>query len=208
MHRVLDRLIFCFVFPVVVLCFLADARAAANGAPNSDVILVRSQLPLPGAPVQQMFLRESGGRNYLYISQAGQAGFMVVDVTDDRHPKIIKEVVLPHGVEHETLEMVAAGLGIAGRPDGASQSAPSVQPIPRNSSAQFIRLLDLSDPSHPRTLKTFNGVTSLVLDDRHSKIYLTNGDGLWILHHRVDQMRQICEDESQYEPVPMMCTGY
>jgi hypothetical protein len=207
MHQALDRLLFSFVFSVGMLWFLGDASTAANGGPNSDAILVRSQLPLPGGPVQQMFLRDSGGRNYLYISQAGQADYVVVHVTDDRHPTIIKEVALPHGAERETLEMVGAGLGVAGRPDSASQSSPAIQEISGNPPGQFIRLLDLSDPSHPRTLKTFNGVTSVVLDDRHNMIYLTNGDGLWILHHRIDQMRQICEDESKYQPVPMMCTG-
>lgn len=203
MHRPFDGVLFYCLFSIAIFCFLPATSVGAD----SDAILVRSRLPLPGGPVQQMFLRESGGRAYLYISQANQEGYVVVDVTDDRHPKIINEVVLPHGFEHETLEMVGAGLGIAGQPAPPHQSAPAIQEISGNPPGQSIRLLDLSDPSHPRTLKTFTGVTSLLLDDRLKMIYLTNGDGLWILHHRIDEMRQVCEYESQYEPTVMMCTG-
>jgi hypothetical protein len=204
MHRPFDHALFCCLFSVAIFCFLPAASVGAD----PDAILVRSRLPLPGAPVQQMFFRESGGRDYLYISQANQVGYVVVDVTDDRHPKIVNEVVLPHGFGHETLEMVGAGLGVAGQPDRSpSQSVPAIQEISGNPPGQFIRLLDLSNPSHPRTLKTFSGVTSVLLDDRHNMIYLTNGDGLWILYHRIDEMRQVCEDISRYQPVPMMCTG-
>jgi hypothetical protein len=204
----LSRLLFGVLFSVTIVCFL-PARVTARDGPDSDAILVRSRLPLPGGPVQQMSLLETGGRDYLYISQADQAGYVVVDVTDDRHPKTIKEIVQPHGFEHETLEMVGTGLGFAARPESApSRSAPAIQVISGNPVGQSIRLLDLSDPSHPRTLKTFNGVTSVVLDVRRNMIYLTNGDGLWILRHRIDEMRQLCEEVSQYQAVPMMCSGY
>jgi hypothetical protein len=71
-----------------------------------------------------------------------------------------------------------------------------------------VKLLDLSDPSRPRTLKTFAGVTSVFLDDRRNMIYLANHDGLWILYHRIDLLRQECEYESKYSEVPMMCNGY
>ena len=73
---------------------------------------------------------------------------------------------------------------------------------------QFVKLLDLSDPSRPRTLKTYAGVTSVSLDNRRNIIYLANHDGLWILYHRIDLLRQECEYESKYSEVPMMCNGY
>ncbi len=195
------------LFAVSLLWLMPLASAAPKD--NADEVLVRSQLPLPGGPVQQMFYREFGGRAYLYISQANEPGYVVVDVTNDRHPKIIKEIVLPHEGEQEALEMVGAGLGVAGRPDNPpAQSAPAIQELSGNPSGQFMRLLDLSDPSHPRTLMTFDGVTSIVLDDRRNMIYLTNGEGLWILHHRVNELRQWCEEVSKYQSVPLMCTGY
>lgn len=196
------------IFLLAIMWFLPATRAVAQEGMNTDSILVRSRLPLPGGPVQQMFLEESGGRKYLYLKQAREGGYIVVDVTDDRHPKTIKEIASQHRGEPETLEMVGNELGVAVRRDNPLNHGPSsIEEVPASPTPHFVRLLDLSDASHPRTLKTFDGVTSLVLDDRHNMIYLTNGDGLWVLHHRIDLMRQFCLEESQYE-VGMLCTGY
>lgn len=203
----IHRLALYAVLLTAILCVLPLAVAAANSDPLSDSIIVRSRLSLPGGAVTHMFLEETGGRDFLYIEQAQQPGYTVVDVTDDRHPRVLKEVALPRHLAGETLKMVGAGLGVAARPDTPeSANRPAIEEVP-SQPAQFVRLLDLSDASHTRTLKTFDGVTSIVLDDRHKMIYLTNGDGLWILHHRTDQMREVCQEVSEYSSVPMLCTG-
>jgi hypothetical protein len=197
-----------------LLGFLPKANAATKAGINSDSIVVLARLPLPGTPVSQMFLQESGGRQYLYIRQVSQPGYTVVEVTKAWRPSVVKQINLPNDFPRETLEMVGAGLGIAGRPDTVdkagigpasqrTEEAPSSDPP-----TQFIRLLDLSDSSRPRTLTTFDGVTTILLEDRRNLIYLTNSDGLWILHHRIDLARQICEYISTYSAVPMMCDGY
>jgi hypothetical protein len=161
-----------------------------------------------------MFLEESGGRNYLYIRRAGQPGYTVVDVTQARHPRILKQITLSKDFPRETLENLGAGLGIAGRPDTKSGNLAepgTLQDTEEASSGpptQFVKLLDLSVPSRPRTLKTYAGVTSVSLDNRRNMIYLANHDGLWILYHRIDLLRQECEYESKYSEVPLMCDGY
>lgn len=182
------------------------AKAATKPGTDLDSIIVVARLPLAGSPVQQMFFDESGVRHYLYIRQADQAGYMVVDITDSHRPKIITE----HTLSRENLEMVGTTLGIAGRPESAPiHPSPAIEADPSgNPQTQRIRLLDLSDALHPRTLMAFDGVTSIVLDERRNMIYLTNGAGLWILHHRIDTMRQVCEEESKYSEIPMMCSGY
>ncbi len=48
---------------------------------------------------------------------------------------------------------------------------------------ETVRVLDLSDPRNPKTLETFNKVTSILPDGGHSLIFLTNNDGLWILRY-------------------------
>jgi hypothetical protein len=42
-----------------------------------------------------------------------------------------------------------------------------------HSPTQFLRLFDLSDPANPRTLQTFEGVSSLLLDNGRNLIYIT-----------------------------------
>jgi hypothetical protein len=197
-----------------LLGFLPGANGAAKAGINSDSIIVLARLPLPGTPVRQMFLQESGGRQYLYIRQVSQPGYTVIEVTKAWRPSIVKQINLPNDFPRETLEMVGVGLGIAGRPDtvdktGNEPASHRTEEAPSNDPpTQFIRLLDLSDSSRPRTLTTFDGVTTILLEDRRNLIYLTNRDGLWILYHRIDLARQICEYISTYSAVPMMCDGY
>lgn len=205
----LRYLVFSALALLAMICLVPAANAAANNGMAAERILVRSHLPLPGGAVEQMFLEESGGRKYLYVQQTGESGELLVDVTDDRHPKVLKEVALSHRGQPETLQVVGDELGVAARPDPAlNQRLPAIQEVSNNTTPQFIRLVDLSDALHPRTLKTFDGVTSMLLDSPHNLIYLANADGLWILHHRIDLMHQVCEEISAYSTVPLLCTGY
>jgi hypothetical protein len=79
----------------------------------------------------------------------------------------------------------AKGEGIEGGGSGGTGDSPT----------QFLRLLDLSDPANPRTLQTFEGVSSLLLDDGRDLIYITNDEGLWILSHNVPPRHPICDSE-------------
>jgi hypothetical protein len=81
--------------------------------------------------------------------------------------------------------VAAKGTGIEGGGSGGTVTVPP----------QSLRLLDLSDPANPRTLQTFEGVSSLLLDDGRNLIYITNGDGLWILSHNVPPPHPICDAE-------------
>ena len=105
--------------------------------------------------------------------------------------------------------MVGAGLAVAeapdAGPDGARDAlshakgeamldggtADSTGSIP----TQFVRLLDLSDPANPRTLQTFDAVSSTLLDDSRSLIYITNDAGLWVLSHNVSPPHPLCDSE-------------
>ncbi len=71
-------------------------------------------------------------------------------------------------------------------PDVAIAEAPERTPstlTSNNHPTETVRVLDLSDPRNPKTLETFNKVTSLLPDGGHGLIYLTNNDGLWILRY-------------------------
>jgi hypothetical protein len=62
----------------------------------------------------------------------------------------------------------------------AAASAPGAANLP----TETVRLIDLSDPRHPNTLRTFEGVTSVAIDYSRKLILLTNNGGLWIVSHR------------------------
>jgi len=56
-----------------------------------------------------------------------------------------------------------------------------------------VRVLNISDPVHPRTLETFDGVTSMVRDDARSLLYVANGDGTWIVSDKQVLRRHLCD---------------
>jgi hypothetical protein len=39
----------------------------------------------------------------------------------------------------------------------------------------------MSDPANPQQIQTFADVTSVVADDARGLIYLSNGEGLWVV---------------------------
>jgi hypothetical protein len=206
------------VLALLALSTLATTNVLAKNKvePPTQKASVIAHVPLPGTPVSQLLLREQGSKEYLYIQQTAKEGFTVIDVTQPEHPSLVKDVTLPGKGGDEKLEMLGSGLALAETPDSsaaggtqhelspAKPQAGSSAPAPRTES---IRVLDLSDPKNPRTLQTFDGVTKVLADDTRSLIYITNGDGLWILRHnppnQESKKRSLppCDSESVFSPV-------
>lgn len=164
-------------------CFLANCgRAAAqdNKPATKDKVVVLAHLPLPGSAVRQIFVQEEKGKQYLLLQQ--NVHFTVVDVTDPKKPQIVDRVA-----EQGKLAEVGAGLAISVQSDEAGPGA-----VP----TQTVRLVDLSDAKHPRTVKTLTGVTSMYSDDGRQLIYAANNEGLWIIKHYETFRLPYCTTES------------
>jgi hypothetical protein len=136
-------------------------------------------LPLPQATGSQMSLqKKEKGKQYLYVQQAGKQGLMIVDVSRPEEPCLLNRTA-------EANQATTGNLAIVS-PDVAIAEAPEKTPSTLTSSShptETVRVLDLSDPRNPKTLETFNKVTSLLPDGGHGLIYLTNNHGLWILRY-------------------------
>jgi hypothetical protein len=59
-----------------------------------------------------------------------------------------------------------SGEATSGSPDSASRS---------------VTILNMTDPTNLQSIQTFAGVTSVVADNTRGLIYLSNGEGLWIV---------------------------
>jgi hypothetical protein len=144
---------------------------------------------LSGKPTRQMFLQQQGRRAYLYVRQASQQGYTVFDVTKPQRPKLVNHL------SQRNLTIADSGLAISETPDTASPSRSTVD-AGRNQGGsrtpESVRVLDVSNPAHPITVETFEGVTSIVRDDARHLIYMANGDGIWILSHREVLRRHLC----------------
>jgi hypothetical protein len=154
--------------------------AAQDSFKTIERTTVLAHLPVPGSAVRQIFLQQENGTQYLYLQQ--NVHFTVVNVTDPKNPHIVERIA-----SGAKLTEVGSGLAIAIQSDKSGQGS-----VP----TQSVRLLDLSDPKNPRTVKTFDGVTSIFSEDGRKLIYLTNSEGLWIVKHSETHPLPMCDSES------------
>ena len=190
------------VISILVPFCLAKGKPAQSETQRVSVI---AHLPIEGAPVSQLFVQEEGGKQYLYIRQASQSGYTIVDVSRANKPKIVKRDTsqLSNG---QRLQMIGGGIALSETPESAGtggvrhELAPAKAPAAN--SPQSLRVLDMSDPANPKTLQTFEGVTSVLADDSRDLIYIANNEGVWILRHVQGRPpRPKCDSESVFSPI-------
>ncbi len=184
----------------------ANASEQPASKPTDVPATVIAHLPLPQATGNQMLLQKEKGKQYLYVQQASKQGFMIVDVSKPDQPSLLKRTAESNQATAGNLQVVS--------PDVAIAEAPEKTPTTLTSNShptETVRVLDLSDPSNPKTLETFTKVTSLLPDGGHGLIYLTNNDGLWILRYdhpsRLEPAKKKppCTSEAEIQAMPPDC---
>ena len=188
----------------VMLALLTWSVALAHPAfakekepkPANVPATVVAHAALPSDPGSQMTLKRKGRKQYLYIQQASKQGFMIVDVSKANEPVLLKETASAAQATSGNLEMVGPDVALS---ESSGKNADSVRSVPKP--AETVKVLDMSDPANPKTLQTFNGVTSILTDS--GRIYLTNNEGLWILKYSQYEKRQLppCDSESVFSPI-------
>ena len=170
-----------------ILAFTRVLAAQSRGPQLSqEHVNVAGHLDLHGIPVKQILQQQRGEKGYLFLRRADKNAFAIVDVTNAAKPVLLDRNVLPEpSGGNISLPPSGSALAIAfvpGRKSGstAAASAPGAANLP----AETVRLIDLSDPRHPTTVRTFEGVTSVAIDDRRKLVFLANNGGLWIVSHR------------------------
>ena len=192
-----------------LLCALtATANASDQPAPKpTDVpATVIAHLPLPQATGSQMLLQKENARQYLYVQQSAKQGFMIVDVSKPEDPVLLKRTAESNQATSGNLQIVSPDVAIAEAPEKTAATLTSA-----NHTTETVRVLDLSAPRNPKTLETFNKVTSLLPDSRHGLIYLTNNEGLWILRYsrpaplEPAKKKPPCDSNSEIMAMPPDC---
>jgi hypothetical protein len=186
--------------------FMSAPRISANTKPTEVPAKVVAHLALKDAPGSEMLLQNKGDKQYLYIQKASKQGFTVIDVTKPVVPSLVSLGAQSGDATAGKLEIVGPDVGLAEVPDKNSKG------VIRNSDSptETVRILDLSDPAHPKVLQTFTGVTSILQDPSRGLIYLTNNDGLWILRHARSgitpaRKKRACGSEDAIASMPPDC---
>jgi hypothetical protein len=171
-------------FTLVVLIALAMTAPSAiakprHSKPAEPLAAVVAHLALQGPPATKMLVQEHGNQQYLLIEQASKEGFTVVDVTTPSQAKIVKQVAWPNQASNGKLQLVKSGLVLSATPEKNENGVS----LPTES----LNVLDLRDPANPQTIQGFKGVTSVLLDENRSLLYIANPEGLWIFKYKQEE---------------------
>ena len=166
------------------------------GPQTEERIKILANLPLPDMHVNQMFAQQRGSKQFLFLHRPYRQAFALVDVTKPGKPVLLERVTLeqaPGGrLEAPKAESTLA-VSVTPEDEAAAGTQPPAATAPKVVlPKETVRLVDLSDPQHPKTIKTFTGVTSMLPDEARHLIYLVNADGLWIISHRETQAMPFC----------------
>jgi len=180
---------------MLALAMGALAKKPDKPAPPASVI---AHVPLEGAVASQMYLQARGEKRYLYIDQGTNQGYTVVDISKPAQPNIIKRA------DSGKVQVVGSDLALAEAPEQSKTVGRSHAPT------ESVSVLDTSDPANPKTVQTFQGVTSVLQDGTRGLIFLTNNDGLWILQQAASTIKPArkkkpCDSESAISAMPPDC---
>jgi hypothetical protein len=195
------RTLICAVLAVGALLSTPGADASdSDSYPSYLEAKVIAHLPLSGG-IRRMFLQQEGRRQFLYVQQPSQQGVTVIDITKPERPKVVNQVPL------ENLTMVSFGLAIFETPESSATVGDSLATGnaegPHGSGVlESVRVLDVSDPAHLRTVQNFGGVTSVLQDSAQNLFYVANGDGVWIVSHQQVLRRHECSSSDAISPLP------
>jgi len=167
------------IFSAVTVVVSAPSVVAANTKPTEVPAKVIAHLPLQEPAGSEMLLQSKGDKHYLYVQKASKQGFTIVDVTKPSVPSLVNRSAPSTDATAGKLEIVSPDVAIAEVPDKDSKGVIRSSDSP----TETVKILDLSDPAHPKVIQTFTGVTSILQDPSRGLIYLANNDGLWILKH-------------------------
>ena len=138
-----------------------------------DEIEVVGHIPLTNGPVRRFVSTQHYSSYYLYVEYAASKSVTLIDVTKAARPAVLADVSYPSSGGDTSLFTVAGTAALVTEEPGSAAPA---------SAAQTIRIMDFSDPLHPKVAREFTGVTALSRDDRRGLIFVANPEGIWILH--------------------------
>jgi hypothetical protein len=147
-----------------------DKHIRTDSAGSQDQIAIEAHIALTDGPVTRFVATKHCDRSYVYAERGPGQPVTLIDVTNPGHPQVLSNTNLP----------AASGglLAVAG-----TAALTGDAPVEKTATAQTIRVMDFSDPAHPKVTKEFDGVTAI--EKTGNVILLANGEGIWVLSQRL-----------------------
>ena len=147
------------------------AKPKAKKAVVSNLGVI-AHLQLDGGTATRMLLVQKDGKEYLYVGLSSSSGVCIFDVTKPADPRKVEKFA--GAAQAADFQLVGDTLAVTSRAGEAAAISSNVPP-------RSVTILNMSDPANPRQIQTFADVTSVVADDARGLIYLSNGEGLWVV---------------------------
>jgi hypothetical protein len=155
----------------------AKPKAKKAAVSNLGVI---AHLQLDGGTATRMFLMEKNGKDYLYVGGGTANGVCVLDVTKPAAPRKIEKFAGAGSAQAADFQLVGDTVAVTSSTGEASASSSDM-------AGRSVTILNTIDPANPQPIQTFSGVTSVVADNARGLIYLSNGEGLWVVQAKQPQ---------------------
>jgi hypothetical protein len=182
-YRGLSSMFFVGLLVCASLAYAKDKKTKAPPSPPKDEIEVVGHIPLVGGPVTRFQSTQHYSSYYLYAEHDSGKSVTLIDVTKAAKPSVLTDVSYSPGGASESLLVVAGTAALV-------NSEPNTASTPA-SALQTLRIMDFSDPQHPKVAGEFTGVTAVGRDDPRRLIFVANGDGIWILQQHLAEDPEI-----------------
>ena len=148
---------------IAIVAIGIAAAPAIHAKPNSNKRADKpanlvAHVQLSGGPVTQMLLVKKNGNEYLVLGLDSSTNVAILDVSEPGNPRTINTAARAGGAPSAEVKVVADTLTFFGTSDAGTASA-----------------------SSPKEIRSLSGVTASMKDKARGLIYVTNGDGLWIV---------------------------
>ena len=171
----------------IALAPLIFARSKPKKSVDQKLSVI-AHVQLDDGTATRMLLVQKNEKRYLYVGFSSSSGIWVFDVTTPAAPRKLERLADIDGSQTPDFQLVGETLAVTGEATKGSSD------VARHS----VTILNMTDPANPKPVQTFSGVTSVVADDVHGLIYLSNGEGLWVV--QVKQAQKAEADDKYLSP--------
>ena len=148
---------------IAIVAIGIAATPAVHAKPNSkrtagNPANVVAHVELSGGPVTRMLLVKKDSKEYLLLGLDSSSQVAILDVSEPGQPRTVDTAAGAAGAPATELKVVADTLTLFGTSDAETAAS-----------------------SGPKEIRSLSVVTAFIEDKAHGLIYVTNGDGLWIV---------------------------
>jgi hypothetical protein len=162
--------------------------AVAEKPQPADRISVIGHVQLRGTATE-LAVASHWRKDFLYVIYGPKGPVTVFDVTNPAAPVAASQLEVPkQAVGGEVNAIVGTAAVVTTTPNEAA--------VPVKT--RTVTVLSFADPERPVVTRQFSGVTAILKDPHRGLIYLTNGEGLWLLQGQPGADKELEQEYDHY----------